>query len=162
MANVVLGDSMCCTSIQIHSSIFDALLLREFLWVVGLVSQLLSAVSYAILVAYFLALKPAVEVALGRMLFSFRGRVKRQFFWIVSLTLLAVNIIAWVITSDLSGKNSRTSSSGVGVIVAVICILLWFLVSVWISLATQVKRWHDLDKSGWWVLIGLIPIIGTI
>ena len=30
------------------------------------------------------------------------------------------------------------------------------------SLAIQVKRWHDRNKSGWWVLIGLIPLIGGI
>ena len=26
----------------------------------------------------------------------------------------------------------------------------------------HIKRFHDRDKSGWWVLIGLIPIIGAI
>ena len=33
---------------------------------------------------------------------------------------------------------------------------------IWISLAVQIKRWHDRDKSGWWVLINLIPLIGAI
>lgn len=30
------------------------------------------------------------------------------------------------------------------------------------SLAVGVKRWHDRDKSGWWMLILLIPLIGAI
>lgn len=36
------------------------------------------------------------------------------------------------------------------------------LLIIWPSLAIQVKRWHDRDKSGWWVLIGLIAVIGGI
>ncbi|OAD23398.1 membrane protein containing DUF805 [Candidatus Thiomargarita nelsonii] len=36
------------------------------------------------------------------------------------------------------------------------------LILLWPGLATQVKRWHDRNKSGWWVLINLIPIIGWI
>ncbi len=30
------------------------------------------------------------------------------------------------------------------------------------SLAVQVRRLHDIDKSGWWILISFIPIIGAI
>jgi uncharacterized membrane protein YhaH (DUF805 family) len=31
-----------------------------------------------------------------------------------------------------------------------------------VLLALQVKRWHDRSKSGWWVLINLVPAIGPI
>ena len=30
------------------------------------------------------------------------------------------------------------------------------------SIAVGVRRLHDLDKSGWWLLLGLIPIVGLI
>jgi len=30
------------------------------------------------------------------------------------------------------------------------------------TLAVQVRRLHDTDRSGWWVLIGLIPLVGWI
>jgi uncharacterized membrane protein YhaH (DUF805 family) len=32
----------------------------------------------------------------------------------------------------------------------------------WVGLAIQIKRWHDRDKSGWWVFVGMIPYIGGI
>jgi uncharacterized membrane protein YhaH (DUF805 family) len=41
-------------------------------------------------------------------------------------------------------------------------ILVLYVPMIWISLAVQIKRWHDRDKSGWWVLIGMIPCIGPI
>ena len=30
------------------------------------------------------------------------------------------------------------------------------------SLALAVRRMHDLDRSGWWLLVGFVPVIGTI
>ena len=36
--------------------------------------------------------------------------------------------------------------------------LVWF----WPSLACNVKRWHDRDKSVWWILLGAIPVIGWL
>lgn len=42
---------------------------------------------------------------------------------------------------------------------------VFFLASflaIWPYLAIAIKRWHDRDKSGWWVLIGLVPLIGPI
>ena len=31
---------------------------------------------------------------------------------------------------------------------------------LWPALAIQAKRWHDRDKSAWWILINFIPLIG--
>ena len=33
---------------------------------------------------------------------------------------------------------------------------------IWIRLAIAVKRWHDRNKSGWFVLINLIPVVGVL
>jgi uncharacterized membrane protein YhaH (DUF805 family) len=30
------------------------------------------------------------------------------------------------------------------------------------SLAVTVRKLHDIDRTGWWILIGLVPLIGTI
>jgi hypothetical protein len=37
-----------------------------------------------------------------------------------------------------------------------------YLVLIWPSLALSTKRWHDLDKSGWWNLINFVPFIGSL
>ena len=36
------------------------------------------------------------------------------------------------------------------------------LLLIWPALAVSVKRWHDRDKSGWWVLLNLLPVIGWL
>ncbi len=43
--------------------------------------------------------------------------------------------------------------------------VIWLIVALlagWPLLAIQVKRWHDRSKSGFWVFINMVPIIGTI
>ena len=59
----------------------------------------------------------------------------------------------------LSGDRSAMASS-VGAI-GIVWLLL-FVVVFWIALAINVKRYHDRNKSGWWVLILLVPAIGSL
>lgn len=124
----------------------------------GRIIRILDVVSYALLIAFVLALKPpeGVHTGVSKMLFLFRGRVNRQSFWIVSLTLFLLNAFIALFVADTTSRSNRV------VVISAVTGLLWFPVSLWISLAVQVKRWHDRDKSGWWVLIGLIPIVGGI
>ncbi len=41
-------------------------------------------------------------------------------------------------------------------------LLVVFVVAFWISLAAGVKRFDDRNKSGWWVLIVFVPVIGGL
>jgi hypothetical protein len=36
------------------------------------------------------------------------------------------------------------------------------LLVFWRALALLVKRWHDRDKTGWWVLLNIVPLIGFV
>jgi len=51
---------------------------------------------------------------------------------------------------------------GVNESLFLVVFVLLYIPVIWISLAIQVKRWHDRDKYGWWIFISLIPIIGPI
>jgi uncharacterized membrane protein YhaH (DUF805 family) len=86
---------------------------------------------------------------LKQLLFSFQGRIPRMPFWLYSLAALVVFAIAF----DIRYSMGRT-----GAIIALPINVLY----IWVVLALQVKRWHDRDKSGWWILLGFIPVIGTI
>ena len=84
------------------------------------------------------------------LLFSFEGRINRGKFWLGIVILWAV---VWV----LALIAAATSSTVLWWLFSLLSILL-----IWPSLALSIKRWHDRNKSGWWVLIGLVPIIGGL
>ena len=81
---------------------------------------------------------------------SLQGRIPRKAFWIYSFLLLVpciaiVGLLYWI--SDTLGM---------------IAMVLFYALAFWAGLALQVKRFHDRDKSGWWVLIGFVPVIGGL
>ena len=87
------------------------------------------------------------------ILTSFEGRINRQPFWIALLVLWVASIAVSVVTIILFGPQA-TATYAIQAIVG--------LVFLWPSLAVAVKRYHDRDKSGWWILIIFIPVIGII
>ena len=99
------------------------------------------------------------------LLTSFEGRINRKPFWLGAIAFGIVVSILTTIVESLFGIKTDSSMPGYTqdfTQFGWILISIIGLVSLWVGLALQVKRWHDRDKSGWWVLIGLIPVIGNI
>ena len=83
----------------------------------------------------------------------FSGRARRREYWMFVL----FNIIIALVLSIIEGIADAGSESGRSVLAT-----LYGLAVLLPSLAVGVRRLHDTGRSGWWMLIGLIPIIGTI
>ena len=85
--------------------------------------------------------------------FSFEGRIPRRVYWgasIVATVLFYAGVFGAVMAF---GEDSDEAN---------IAVLGLYVPFIWTSLAISVKRWHDRGKSGWWVLIGAIPLLGPI
>lgn len=90
---------------------------------------------------------------------NFKGRARRSEYWFIQLFLVATNLAAAAIDLALmDGDVDRFIANGGGGIVG----LIWILATIVPALAVLVRRLHDTNRSGWWALIGLVPIIGTI
>lgn len=79
---------------------------------------------------------------------SFEGRIGRKSFWMGVLAMFVVNVLASIVDNILGGT---------GVIALIVSLAL-----IYPSIALSAKRWHDRDKSAWWILIALVPVIGWI
>lgn len=96
---------------------------------------------------------PYQKPTLAALLLSFDGRIPRRAYWGVTLTALGAFYAMVFAILFAFGEESP-------IVMGAISIL--YVPMVWISLAVQVKRWHDRDKSGWWIFIGVIPIVGPL
>lgn len=91
----------------------------------------------------------AQKQELKQLLFSFRGRISRKPYWLFFLAMLVPVLIVAGIGAALEG-------------IGMLLLVVGYVFFIWTCLALSVKRWHDRGKSGWWVLIGFIPVIGSI
>jgi uncharacterized membrane protein YhaH (DUF805 family) len=93
------------------------------------------------------------DMTLAQIYFSFNGRIGLKTYWLMGV----LPILGFMVLFGFIEGATPTYSAYSGVPT-----LLGRLFVLWLSLTFSVKRWHDRDKSGWWVLIGLIPLVGLI
>ena len=97
---------------------------------------------------------------LGWLLFSFKGRIPRRQFWGALLGAGLVIEVLWfmAIMPIIAAQEDATNAMYVfaGVVYAIL-----YIPATWTGLAIMAKRFHDRGKSGWWVLIQFVPLIGV-
>jgi uncharacterized membrane protein YhaH (DUF805 family) len=96
---------------------------------------------------------------------TFSGRARRSEFWFWSLFAIIASVVAMLVDGMLfpglmtaevvDGMASVQSQGGPVTLIVGLALLLP-------GLAMAVRRLHDTDRRGWWLLIALIPIIGFI
>ena len=84
----------------------------------------------------------------------FGGRARRREYWYFALFNLLISIVLAVI-DGVTGTLS--AEAGIGLLGA------FYALAVLIpGIAVSVRRLHDTNRSGWWLLIVLVPLIGAI
>jgi uncharacterized membrane protein YhaH (DUF805 family) len=85
---------------------------------------------------------------------DFNGRARRAEYWWFYLFVIIAFVVASIVDSLLGLGGSVGPYGLVSALLGLAMILP--------SLAAGVRRLHDTDRSGWWLLIALIPLIGAI
>jgi uncharacterized membrane protein YhaH (DUF805 family) len=83
----------------------------------------------------------------------FQGRARRKEYWMFTLFNVLISIALAIIGAILGlaeegGPNMLSTLYGLAVLLP--------------GIAVSVRRLHDTDRSGWWLFIALIPIVGAI
>ena len=99
-----------------------------------------------------------------QVLFSFHGRINRAKYWLAALFWVVVDIVVFgflavSLAKDILALGSEPSGADIvrvilnfGMGIGLVCLLV--LVPMFVSwLAVGIKRLHDRDQSGWWILL---------
>jgi uncharacterized membrane protein YhaH (DUF805 family) len=85
---------------------------------------------------------------------NFTGRAFRSEYWYWVLFAVLASLVGEIIDAALFPGSFSTGATPVSSLVSLALILP--------GLGVAARRLHDIDRSGWWLLIGLIPIVGII
>ncbi|MDA0247102.1 MAG: DUF805 domain-containing protein [Actinobacteria bacterium] len=90
---------------------------------------------------------------------DFKGRSRRSEYWYVQVFLVVTNLaVAGIDLALMDGDVDRFIANGGGGIVG----LIWIFATIVPALAVLIRRLHDAGKTGWWALVGFIPLVGAI
>jgi uncharacterized membrane protein YhaH (DUF805 family) len=97
------------------------------------------------------------------LLFSFQGRTNRAKFWLVHVIMWVVILIAFsaILGSAAMSSDPQAALQSVGPVGGLILLIVYIL-ALWVGLAVAAKRWHDRNKSAWWILIVFVPVVGGL
>jgi uncharacterized membrane protein YhaH (DUF805 family) len=88
---------------------------------------------------------------------EFGGRARRTEYWMYTLVTLVICLVLYGggVAAFFAGQRAAG--------VALFCVYMVYSLATLIpSLACCVRRLHDTNRTGWWILISLIPILGGI
>ncbi len=100
-----------------------------------------------------------VSIALGRggdslspvhLYLHVDGRISRRMFWLHGVGALLVAGVILNALMDIAGLQADTGGRLVNLILA------------WPYIAVSGKRLHDYNRSAWWMLVNLVPVVGSL
>lgn len=97
---------------------------------------------------------------------DFSGRSSRKEFWMFFLLNFIVGMVLWTFIILGAGASALADSSGTSSAlfggVGFLLLMVYGLAILIPTLAVYVRRFHDQDKSGWMILLLLVPFGGII
>jgi uncharacterized membrane protein YhaH (DUF805 family) len=84
----------------------------------------------------------------------FNGRARRKEYWMFLLFNIVISIVLALIDTTLGLMVAGGSIGVLGLIYGLAVLLP--------GIGVAIRRLHDTNRSGWWLLIGFVPFIGVI
>lgn len=101
--------------------------------------------------------KRAFERCVREKYVTFSGRASRSEYWKFTLIYVIILFVTQALDAGLFPNTVDDGGMGGGMITTIVTILLFLP-----AFTAQIRRLHDIGKSGWWILWELLPLIGTL
>lgn len=79
---------------------------------------------------------------------NFNGRARRKEYWMFTLFNFIVGLVLSILDMAIFGTNILAGLYSLFILIP--------------SIAVTIRRLHDTDRSGWWILLAFVPLIGGI
>jgi uncharacterized membrane protein YhaH (DUF805 family) len=91
----------------------------------------------------------------------FDGRARRKEYWMYTLVNILIGVAYMIVATLAIALLGRTGNASAAILIFA---PLWlYSLAVFIpGLAVTVRRLHDTGRSGWWILILLVPFAGSV
>lgn len=100
---------------------------------------------------------------------NFKNRTSRKSYWLNVLATFIVSfiigfVVALIFNDNVDYSSVKTMDDLLEIMKkpSVIIDMVWTLINFIPMLAIDIRRLHDTNKSGWFIFINLIPIVGSI
>ena len=96
---------------------------------------------------------------------DFSGRSRRMEFWMWQLLQVIVYVVVVVLAmavgggAMMSGDPAAMMAAGGGMLIIMLLYMVYALAVLVPSLAVAVRRLHDTERSGWWILAPIVPYL---
>lgn len=104
-----------------------------------------------------------------RRYFDFSGRSRRKEYWMFTLLAAIVAVVLFALmfsggfpAQEFDAETGVAATPGVMFWIGATGLGIFWLATIIPSIAVQVRRFHDQDRSGWMVLLAFIPYVGGI
>lgn len=84
----------------------------------------------------------------------FRGRARRKEYWYFFLTNVVISIVLAFLDNAMGNSGAGEGAGALGTVYSLAILIP--------SIAVGVRRLHDTGRNGWWMLLGLIPLVGAL
>ena len=84
----------------------------------------------------------------------FEGRARRKEYWLFLLFNILILIVLSILDQILGTFDSETKKGFISSVYSLAVIIP--------SIAVSIRRLHDTDKTGWWLLLNFIPLFGSL
>ena len=95
------------------------------------------------------------QAILKELFFAFSGRLNRKAYWYRAIVLYLTGLVSFIILGAAL-EISDTNALGYPFIIVAFVVMMCSYVGLW---CLCVRRMHDLDKSGWWLLLFCLPLV---
>jgi uncharacterized membrane protein YhaH (DUF805 family)/ribosomal protein L40E len=92
------------------------------------------------------------QMTAGEFFFLFKGRISRLYFFLGWIAVSFFSIVVFILLTVAFGTEASQETRRQ--------IATWII--VWPFLAILAKRFHDRNRSAWFLLIGLVPLVGIL